>query len=147
MRTYLQTDPDSCFATCLACILELLPEDVPNFRRLQDENPSYDMIMEADKWLRKVHRKRFVSIELYEDKGARNTKQIVMNRLFHANIKELVILSGRSPRDMPDGSARWHCVIGRADCWGFEIVHDPFPGGGGLIGNPYGVKWIVPLDG
>lgn len=140
-----------CFAACLASILDLPLEAVPNFRRIQTESNTSDMILDADQWLRANHGKRFISIEMYRwsegpDKGHCETRQVLLNRTFNRNQDELVILSGESPRKNVDGSTKYHCVVGRADCWGFEVVHDPHPEGGGIIGQPYGVKWLVPQN-
>lgn len=131
-----------CFATCIASILDMPLESVPNFRRLQSENDRLCMITEADKWLRQQG-KRFISIEMYEPRGGHNTSQVLMNRLFFSNPDDYVILSGESPRKNADGSKKYHCVVGRADCWGFEMIHDPHPDNTFLVGQPYGVKWIV----
>lgn len=137
-----------CLAACIASILEVPLEAVPNFRAIQEDDASVDMILEADKWLRANHGKRFISIELYSDRdgtrGQHLTDQMICNRLFHVNENEYVILSGESPRKNADGSKKYHCVVGRADCWGFDVVHDPHPEGGGIVGHPYGVIWIVP---
>lgn len=147
MTPHIQNDlgenTGDCFAACIASVLDLPLSDVPNFRRLQGESESYDMMIEADKWLRANHGKRFISIELYEPKGGEKTDQCICNRLFNHNQNELVILSGESPRKRVDGGKKYHCVVARADCWGFELVHDPHPEGGGIVGQPYGVKWIV----
>jgi hypothetical protein len=146
----LGDETGDCFATCIASILDIPLESVPNFRRIQTETECYDMIMAADKWLREHHKKRFISIELYDhqegpEKGSPLTRQCILNRLFYANQNDLVILSGESPRRRADGGKKYHCVVARADCWGFEMVHDPHPDREGIIGEPYGVKWIVPL--
>jgi hypothetical protein len=145
-----EDDRGDCFAACLASVLDLPLASVPNFRQLQEETGQYDMIMEADKWLRSNCGKRFISIEMYDcregpTKGHCLTDQVLCNRLFNFNQNELVILSGESPRKRSNGGTKYHCVIARADCWGFELVHDPHPDGGGIVGEPYGVKWIVPV--
>lgn len=106
------------------------------------------MVDLADTWLRKHHNKRIISIELYDsaegpNKGHPLTTQCVLNRLCHRD--DLVILSGESSRRRADGGRKYHCVIGRPQVWGYEVVHDPHPDGGGIVGQPYGVKWIVPV--
>lgn len=156
MTPHIQTetgdDVGNCFATCIACILDLPAESVPNFKRLQEESAQVCMVDAADVWLRENHGKRFITIELYDQedgptKGSPNTRQCLLNRLAHRNGGELVILSGESPRRRADGRKKYHCVVGRATCWGFEVVHDPHPDGTGIVGQPYGVKWIVPASG
>lgn len=153
MTPCLQTETaegsGNCFAACIASILNLPLEAVPNFRKIQ-EDEGRCMIMAADNWLRENHGMRFIGIEMYKSKVAEGesryqTSQVLMNRCFFMNEDEYVILSGESPRKNADGSTKYHSVVGRADCWGFEIVHDPHPDGGGLVGEPYGVKWIVPV--
>jgi hypothetical protein len=140
----------NCFATCIACVLDLPAAAVPNFRRAQEESSAVCMVDEADKWLRENHGLRLISIELYDQadgptKGSPLTRQCILNRLAHRNADELVILSGESPRATAGGRKKYHCVVGRATCWGFELVHDPHPDGGGIVGQPYGVKWIIPI--
>lgn len=153
MTPHLQTETGdgvgNCFATCIACILDVPVESVPNFMRLQTENGRICMVDEADKWLRANHGKRFISIELYDqqdgpDKGSPLTRQCIMNRLYYRNGGELVILSGESPRKRADGGKKYHSVVAKATCYGFDLIHDPHPDGGGIAGQPYGVKWIVP---
>lgn len=148
IQTNLSDEAGSCYATCIAAILSLPLEAVPNFRELS--NPNGDQVWLADEWLRYHHKKRIIAIEMYRneapDKGRVLTNQTLMNRLFHRNQEELVIISGVSPRKRADGGRKYHCVVARADCWGFEMVHDPHPDGNGIVGCPYGVQWIVPLS-
>ncbi len=149
VQTQTEEGYGDCFAACLASILDLPLEAVPNFRKLQSETNDC-MILMADKWLRANYGLRFISIEMYKPyipgfSTGRQTSQILMNRCFSSNEDEYVILSGESPRKNADGSTKYHSVVGRADCWGFDIVHDPHPDGTGLVGQPYGVKWIVPV--
>jgi hypothetical protein len=154
MTPHIQTVTDdgvgNCFATCLACILDLPAESVPNFKAIQESDPNACMVDLADGWLREHHGKRIITIELYDpadgpNKGRPLTTQPVLNRLCHRNRDELVILSGVSPRQRADGGTKYHCVVARPSVWGFEIVHDPHPDGRGIVGLPYGVKWIVPV--
>lgn len=145
MIPHIQTDTGdgtgSCFATCIAAILDLPLESVPNFRALAGEGKC--MVQMAEKWLREAHGKRFIGIELFDDNGSLEYKTdlCIFNRCFDPN--DLVILSGVSPRKNADGSTKCHAVVGRPRLWGFEVVHDPHPSGEGIVGQPYGVKWIV----
>lgn len=134
-----------CFAACIASILDLPLDAVPNFRSIQANSETYDMVRGADEWLRENYGLRFITIEMYEPKGRPKCDIPILNRLFFKNSDELVILSGESPRKNADGSTKYHCVVAKADCWGFEIVHDPHPDRTGIVGQPYGVKWIVPV--
>lgn len=151
MIPHIQTDTDevtgTCFPTCIASVLDLPLDEVPNFRQMQQDGVCNDMVWEADKWLRENHNKRFITVEMFRpeppDRGGCQTSQCIMNRMFHQNRDELVLLFGLSPRQRKDGGKKYHCVVGRADCWGFELVHDPYPEGGGIVGQPYGILWIV----
>lgn len=145
MQRDLGDGTGDCFAACLASMLNIGLDEVPNFRRLQTEatNGSVCMVTEADKWLRSVHGKRIITIELYGDDHQPDTTRRLLNRLAYSG-DDLVILSGESPRKTAEGLRKYHCVIGKPSMWGYEVVHDPHPEGGGIIGEPYGVKWIVP---
>lgn len=48
------------------------------------------------------------------------------------------ILTGVSPR----GVGRHHAVVARPSGYGFEIVHDPHPDGGGIVGAPETVLYF-----
>ena len=139
-QTDFGDDTGDCFATCIACVLDLPKDSVPNFRAMQEDGRVQCMVRAADDWLRANHGKRFISIELY-DKGGPLTSQCILNRLAHRD--DLVILSGESPRKRADGGKKYHCVVARPTVWGFDLVHDPHPDGTGIVGQPYGVEWIV----
>jgi len=131
-----------CFATCLACLLELPLNEVPNFKALQEQNNNYDMVVVADKWLRENHKKRIISIEMYNRENTEPlTEQPLLNRVIDPN--DLVILSGESPRKKANGDKRYHAVIAKPQVWGYELVHDPHPDRAGIVGQPYGVMWLV----
>lgn len=133
----------NCFQACLASILEVELAAVPHFKQLQNDDPALDMVCAADEWLRQYHRKRFISIEMYGEQMRDVTDQCLFLRTYDQD--DYVILSGVSPRANADGTRKYHCVVGQPRGWGFQIVHDPHPDGAGLVGQPYGVKWIVPV--
>lgn len=149
MKPVMQTtfgNYGNCFQACLASVLEIPLDSIPEFRRMQVDQEVSCMVSEADKWLRSSKGLRFISVEMYNsDGGDPNTTQCLLNRLAYENRDEFVLLSGKSPRKKPDGSDMYHCVVGVAECWGFNVVHDPHHDGGGIIGHPFGVKWIVPI--
>ncbi len=144
MIPHMQTDTGentgNCFPACIASILEIPLDDVPNFI-VEADKAGKDMYVLADDWLREHHRMRFISIQLYKRINV-NTTQVIANPLSCINPDELVILSGKSPRSKKN-KLRYHAVVGRPKFWGFDIVHDPHPSGQGIVGQPYGVKWIV----
>jgi hypothetical protein len=136
----------SCFSTCIASILEIPVESVPNFVLVKDR----DMFVAADEWLRENHQLRFIHFEMY---GPRHmpvkpvTNQVIYNRLAYNNPDELVILSGKSPRKTKDRKTKYHAVVAKwkQGGWGFDVVHDPHPSGKGIHGKPYGVTWMVKI--
>ena len=102
-----------CWATSIACILEIPQKDVPNFAAIEVEDE------ESTKWWEETQ--RFVREHGYE--------------IIEWEIPEegawapdgYTILTGRSPRG--DWS---HSVVG----WGMRVIHDPHPSGAGLDGPP-----------
>ena len=139
IQEYTGDNNGSCYATCIASILEIPLDRIPNF--VLSENC---MVVEADKWIREHHNMRLIRIELYNKNNSRMIgRNAIFNRL--CDPEQLVILSGKSPRRTEDGKVKYHAVVGRPDNWGFEIVHDPHPSGKGLDGFPYAIDWIVKI--
>ncbi len=148
MIKYIQLDTGdttgSCWATCIASLLEVPLDTVPNF--ILDKK--LDMDVATDRWLREKYNKRLITFQLYGPKKMPIKPQlhnIFYNPLAYSNPDDLVILSGKSPRKTKDGKTKYHAVIGRAKPWGFELAHDPHPSGKGIVGQPYGLSWIVNL--
>lgn len=141
MQTVLGSPYGNCFQACLASLLELPIDLVPEFRRIQTDNSGKCMVTESQNWLRETQKKRFISIEMYNQDGIPRTDICLLNRTICKD--EFVLLSGESPRKDQNGNTFYHCVVGQQSIWGFEVVHDPHPEGGGIIGQPYGVKWLV----
>jgi len=114
-------DPDNgvlgdCWRCCIATILGLRAEDVPNF--VEEEN-WWDA---ATAWLAE-RGKSMVYVSAHPDEG---WAQCVGGALF--------IASGKSPR----GDFK-HAVV-----WGAGgVVHDPHPSGDGLVGNPTSYEFIL----
>jgi len=104
-----------CFATCVAMILGLQQDEVPNFCGIAtDWWPGFQ------KWLEERH---LVAIEV-------NLPPPPWKNLGALTPGVPVILTGKSPR------GDWlHSIVGMTR-WdeGFEILYDPHPAGGGFDG-------------
>lgn len=107
-----------CHRTCIANLLDLEPWQVPHFAQvsMQDASQSMEGLIEA--WLED---KGFSQVLIhYQQLHVRS----VLSYMAEVNDRIFYILSGQSPRGTN------HSVIA---CGG-EIVHDPAPRGGGLVG-------------
>jgi hypothetical protein len=100
----------NCFATCIACILELPVEEVPNFcgDHWTDDG---EWFRQTNKWLAPLGL-RYIEFQ-YGDWVTH----------YHGVPDVDVIVSGPGPRGCD------HAVIWRAG----ELVHDPHPSGDGLL--------------
>lgn len=141
-QTDLRDFHGNCLAACVASILEIPLEQVPNFRLDADKR---DMFETLGDWLRNEHGKTIVGLRFYRGDGPmeENTVDKILNCAFVNGVQHHVILSGESPRKTTSGGKKYHSVIGKSNGWGFEIIHDPHPEGTGLIGEPYSVHWIL----
>ena len=123
----------NCFATCVACLLDLDVSAVPNFCAEEDGRNWWRSLVE---WL--AERGFSANVVGMGVKGSRGPS---MARCF----SELCIVSGKSPR-----GEHHHSVIGRMTGTGtgslWELVHDPAPSGDGLDGEPLDFIFLVPND-
>lgn len=111
-----------CWRTCIASILEVDRDDVPNFVEIEMEDEESTAWWDAtNEWL---NERGFHLIEL--DLNVQNWAP-----------DGYTILSGRSPRGEHN-----HCVVGK----GVEVVHDPHPEGGGLAGAARVASIFVALN-
>lgn len=121
MKPCLQTSfgdkQGNCFSACIASLLELAIEDVPNFCVDYGED---DWQNEAEKWLGK-RGLALVSVQINEEVPAWDFYWMA---------------GGKSGRGI------YHAVIYRAG----ELVHDPHPSGCGINGDPTDGFVILPLD-
>ncbi len=109
----------NCYAACLASILELRIEDVPNFC-VQDGN----WLEHVDRWLRKNHRCTLLG---FRPKG--EDAFYCVPAVYH-------IMCGKSSRDLN------HAVVGYRG----QMVHDPHPSRDGLVGPVEEFEFLWPLD-
>jgi hypothetical protein len=121
----------NCFATCVAMLLDLDVDDVPNFVHAGDFWWS-----DFTDWL---NDRGFSAIVVcMRTKGAWSGSMACWS---HA----LCIVSGPSPRGDFD-----HAIVGRmtgaegAEL--YEVVHDPHPEGTGIAGRPRDFTFLVPND-
>lgn len=103
-----------CYRTAIACLLDLPPEDVPHHHRVLEGNEQRALM---DEWL--------------EPRGLRLVLfawpcQVtdILEVMGVVNPDAHYLVSGQSPRGTD------HTVVAK----GGEIIHDPHPEGGGLVG-------------
>lgn len=130
MKPVHQTSFDelgNCYAACIASILELPIESVPNFC---EDKKGWTFATQA--WLRE-RGLGIVNFRVLPESIAEGFEFGVISQ--HA----YYIVSGKSPRGYT------HAVVGL----GGEIVHDPHPDGGGIVPFEDGrleYEWIVLID-
>lgn len=127
----------NCFSACLASLLEIPLELVPNFRK---ENPiPNDMMKAAREWLAENFGLSIVTIQM--EKELKTGEDL---RLIGATPGTPVLAGGKSP----NFEGVQHCVVGEIDKHGmnFVMTHDPNPSGKGLDGRPMHLYFLVPLD-
>jgi len=128
--------PDgNCFAACVASLLDIGIEDVPDLG-----NWDSDWTRPLNRWLAG---RGLAYIEV-------DTSTSTPYYRLPADL--LVLLSGLSPRHLKtvEGEPVEHCVVGRADGSAgghhFDIVHDPHPSRDGLAGRVTSVAFLLKLD-
>lgn len=130
-QTIIDTDRGNCLSACLASILELDIEEVPNFvwhfKNEFDDAVQLWLAARGYAWLR-----------------IRMPKEIKTGDdiRFHALPRVLCLATGKSPR-----GDYYHSVVGEiVDGYNFRLVHDPHPDGTGLDGPPVCVEFLIPRD-
>lgn len=115
-----------CFSACIASVLEMPLDRVPNF--CLDRNPAWlDMARDF------VRRESPYSILFITSNG--EPDMIRQLRELAEQLDAFSVVGGVSPRCEP--GTRWlHSVVLR----GTTIIHDPHPSGAGLVGDP--TDWI-----
>lgn len=124
-QTIFEKGKGDCFKTCVAMVLDLPPEPIPNFC-------AGDPVLwfaEFQKWLEQFH---LTAVEVRLDLGpvlARTAPGVP------------VILSGHSP----NVEGVLHSVVGVAVDEGFEYLYDPNPSDQFLKGEPIYVIFFASL--
>lgn len=119
----------NCLPACIASILEIPIDDLPNFCAKKGTN----WITDTAEWLH-LHG---WSMFYFSLNPRRKRKDGRVNADWHFNIPRdaLYIAGGKSPR------GNWnHACIYRDN----ELIHDPHPDGTGLVGNPIDYTILVP---
>lgn len=141
MQTLFGKGKGNCYAACIASILEIPIEDVPNFCA----QSQYNWHKAVADWM-SVRGLRIIALEFSTRKGLWGGE--ALKRCWTYGLGgEWVILSGLSPRSTDRANPMYHSVVGQPRGWGFRMVHDPHPDGTGLRGHPWGVEFIVPVGG
>lgn len=127
-QTIFADGKGNCLAACVASILDLPIEAVPNFA----ESGYFDGLHQ---WLGERGLKG-VSVRFPDADAAA--------RVYVGYSDDLILMWGDSPRLDASGKRKGHAVVGVAYGYGFRAIHDPHPSREGLHGGPFGVMWIVP---
>lgn len=126
-QTIFDANAGNCFTACLASILELSIDQVPNFAADRGD----DWERAASDWLSLLGLE-FLTIGFAHYETFTNT--------FFACPGRHCILSGPSTF-----AGRGHAVVGRVrEAGGLDVVHDPMPGGRGPLQGFRWVRFIVP---
>jgi hypothetical protein len=120
----------NCVSACIATILAMSIEDVPNFAKLYN----FDWAYHLEEWLSE---RGYAMISLLFENGSQIERMYMTPNLY-------VMMSGLSPR-AEDGDTMRHAVVGLTDGRGIMLAHDPHPSGDGiLMTHEVWVRFIVP---
>lgn len=130
MQTILKPPHGNCLQACLASILELTLDDVPNFCST-DLGPAEEWCQRMQQWLNDEYGMGWMPV-LPSDQGeATYPEGTSIGYPLGLSIK-----TGKSPRD------DWqHCCVARDSV----VIHDPHPDGTGIL-PPYSYDLLYPLD-
>lgn len=129
--------PGNCFAACIAAILGVSLEDVPDEVELINRTKRHKG--EGDsQFYQRCWGKYWVELSTWlRDRFGLGMMELDP-KCFHGtgllcDDDAYMIASGKSPRGLE------HCVI----CKGMDVVHDPHPDGGGLVNETNEWRWIL----
>jgi hypothetical protein len=115
----------NCYPACVASILEIPLTEVPHVHQLHYG----DTDAACDEMQRFLRSRGLITLTL--------TWGPWVNRFLHGYT---CVIGGRSPRGEFD-----HAVVALITHDGWELQHDPFPGGHGIVGEPKNVDIIFPI--
>jgi hypothetical protein len=121
-QTNMEPGTGNCLAACFASILEIDLEEVPDLKAGTDFKVMQDFLGAHGVepiWL--------------HNKGLDNS--------YNGYTPKYCVLIGASPRY----ENLLHAVVGRPKGYGYEVVHDPHPEGGGLKGRVVSVIYLGKL--
>lgn len=125
-QTIVDDGKGDCLRACVASILDLPSGDVINFAEHGFFEALYNWL--ADRSV------RFAEVRFASPEHCRSA--------WFGYSDQPVLLWGDSPRKRADGRPKQHAVVGRANGYGFTVIHDPYPSRDGLAGAPYGAMWL-----
>lgn len=133
MKFLKQSKPTNCMAACVASLIGVPIEELPECF----DGKTWDYLKQ-NAWL---------AMRGY----ARVDHKLPPDSMWPPTPDMLCILAGDSPRN--PGTTR-HAVIAKTLKFGdegheggpFEVVHDPHESNAGILGEPYIVTWLFPLS-
>ena len=121
-----------CWRTAIGCLLDLPPDSVPHFLKehwLGDSADAFAVSASTKAWLADFGL-------TYVEHAFTCSLDDVLDMQRAINPDAYYLLSGSSPRGFN------HCVIAKSGA----IIHDPYPGGGNLVGPAKdGYYWVAYL--
>ncbi len=129
-----------CFAACLASLLELPLEEIPNFRAIEADNPKGDnMTKLACGWLYRHFNLSLVTI--YNGKELETGEDIRLTNAFPGTPCIACVIS-------PNLENAQHSVVGEIDKEGmnFVLTHDPNPNGKKIQSRPLFLQFLVSMN-
>lgn len=128
----------NCMSACLASLLELNVDDVPCFMR-DYKSKWYE---EVQKWLGQRGLMLLRILMPVDAKGDARGFVSSEDYRFQALPECLCMITGKSPR-----GEFLHTVVGRIkNGYDYQLEHDPYPNGPGIIGFPVCIEFLIPLN-
>lgn len=126
-QTVFDDTKGDCFRACIASLLELPIEEIPNFVE------SEDMTGSAKKWLKE----RGLTVMPMSFFNPEEPSHVFFD------FQSYCIIGGTSPRKDAKGNHKRHAVVGKTKGWGLEIVHDPHPSREKLLNWGHWWVWFI----
>ena len=124
MQTEFGKGQGNCFSACLASVLEVPIESVPNFCAHWMER---DWLKAADEWCQREHGVALLMIELPSSVPG------LADELLARPI--VCLVGGKGPRGL-DHEVVWNGVT--------QSWHDPYPAGGGITRPYHDIIYLIP---
>lgn len=125
----------NCFSACLASILEVGIEDVPNFRWPESNKTHIGQVERAEKWLRNKY--GCTVVELFDVSQYLGYPSLEVTKETYQFPTTYYIMTGWVNLK----KEKVHAVVGLQG----EMVHDPHPKRAGLV-HVFTYTFLVPVD-
>lgn len=127
-QTLTETGEGNCLSASLASVLELSLDEVPDFVKEHGLN-YYHAVNE---WLSQFGL-MWLRVVVPPDS---------LPRFRPLPAGAICLVTGHSPR----GQGNHSIVATIEDGWNVKLLHDPHPSGRGIVGKPWFIEFLVPMD-